>query len=127
MGCFCFEMSFFRLEMKKTESYKRDEYIFIFDCARILQLRENEICWLEQVKLKKQTAIYTIFGEFIVRLGFSQVVSLLDPVIFVRASRFAVVNRHMIVEVNKKERSLLLRNGARCAYTAIFEFPDKDV
>ena len=99
----------------------KQPYIILSDRFRLLRLALCDICLLEVVKGTDKCRIVTAHGAFIIRIRLGEVKKRLDER-FVYATRSSIVNRDKIIEVDKRERTMLLIGGITCPYTRLFTF-----
>ena len=95
--------------------------IILNDRFRLLRLALDDILLLETIKGTDKCSIVTQHGHFILRLRLAELKKQLDAR-FVYATRSILVNSEKIVEVNRKERTLLLIGGHIRPYTRLFTF-----
>lgn len=100
---------------------EKQPYIVLSDGFRLLQLALDEICFVETVKGTDKCGIHTVHGQFVIRMRLKTITKKLDDR-FIYATRGSIVNKEKIIEVDRQERTLLLRGGSIIPYTRLFTF-----
>jgi len=101
------------------DSHYQNGVIILSDSLCELHLRFDEICYIQTVKSQRKTIVCTPYGKFTINRGLGEIAARLDKR-FIKIARHILVNRSYILLINKKERTLTLKNGVVCPYTRLF-------